>query len=52
MYAYFHENLKMYFKVKCCETNKESNLYIANDTYNQGKLPNRGQNMQKYPLLA
>jgi hypothetical protein len=29
----------MYLKVKYCKVNKESNLHIANGTYNPRKLP-------------
>jgi hypothetical protein len=43
--------LKMYLKVKYCEVNKESNLHIANGTYNPRKQPKRGQNIHKYLLL-
>jgi hypothetical protein len=31
--------------------NKEGNLFIANGTFNTRKLPKRGQNFRKYPLL-
>jgi hypothetical protein len=45
------KNLEMNFKVKYCEMNKLSNLYIAIGTYNPWKLPKSGQHMQKQPLL-
>jgi hypothetical protein len=48
IYAHF---MKMFLIVKYCEVNKESNLHIVIGTYNQHKLPRRGSNMQKQPLL-
>jgi hypothetical protein len=41
----------MYSKVKYYKVNDESNLHIANGTYNPRKLPKRGQNINKYLLL-
>jgi hypothetical protein len=43
--------LEMYFKVKYCKVNRNSNLHIAIGTYNSRKLPNSGQHVQKQPLL-
>jgi hypothetical protein len=43
--------LKMFLKVKYCEVNKESDLNIANGTYNPRKLPKRGQNVQRKSLM-
>jgi hypothetical protein len=37
----------MYFKVKNCEVNKDSNLNIANSTCNPRKQPKTGQNKKK-----
>jgi hypothetical protein len=45
IHANFHENFENYLKVKYCEVNKESNLHIANSTYNPSKLSKRGQNI-------
>jgi hypothetical protein len=43
----FKKIVKMYFKEKYCEVNKESNLIIANGPYNPRKLLKRSPNMQK-----
>jgi hypothetical protein len=40
----FMEILTIYLKVTYCEVNKESNLHIANGTYNSRKLQ-KGQYM-------